>query len=224
MNGRISVEHMDNGKYTTMMYDARGQKTTMLTSSRQTVTSTFDSVGNLIEKVTRNPFSSTTRQWTVYDLNGNPTAESSVHGYLRTFTYDELDRVVETNASGVSNFTHTMSYDEVGNRTYSNEQGPAVFQYNLAGEITSMDRQGNQVTHTYDSNGNLQVVSGRLYVANPGTVTMSYDKENRQISHTQGATVVTYTYSGDGLKRSEIASGSTTTLVWDGSEYIGETN
>lgn len=63
-----------------------------------------------------------------------------------------------------------------------------------------------------------------LLVAHNAAVTMACDKENRQISHTQGATVVTYTYSGDGLKRSEVSSGSTTTLVWDGSEYIGETN
>jgi hypothetical protein len=32
--------------------------------------------------------------------------------------------------------------------------------------------------------------------------------------------VVTYTYSCDGLKRSEVSSGGTTTLVWDGSEYL----
>ncbi|MBS1719860.1 MAG: hypothetical protein JST35_05380 [Armatimonadetes bacterium] len=32
----------------------------------------------------------------------------------------------------------------------------------------------------------------------------------------------TYTYSGDGLKRSEVADGVTTTLVWDGTDYLGE--
>jgi hypothetical protein len=53
-------------------------------------------------------------------------------------------------------------------------------------------------------------------------VTLSYDKENRQISHSMGSTVVTYTYSGDGLKRSEITGSGTTTTIWDGSEYLQE--
>jgi hypothetical protein len=38
-------------------------------------------------------------------------------------------------------------------------------------------------------------------------------------------TIVSYTYSGDGLKRSEIKDEEKvviTTLVWDGSEYLGE--
>jgi YD repeat-containing protein len=34
---------------------------------------------------------------------------------------------------------------------------------------------------------------------------------------------VTYTYSGDGLKRREVSqTGVVTTFVWDGSEYLGE--
>jgi hypothetical protein len=48
-------------------------------------------------------------------------------------------------------------------------------------------------------------------------ITMSYDKENRLSVHQSGASVATYAYSGDGLKRLELVDGVATTLVWDGS-------
>jgi len=37
-----------------------------------------------------------------------------------------------------------------------------------------------------------------------------------------GASVATYAYSGDGLKRLEFVDGAATTLIWDGSDYLGE--
>jgi len=33
-------------------------------------------------------------------------------------------------------------------------------------------------------------------------------------------TVTTYAYAGDGMKRSEQAAGTLSTLVWDGSDYL----
>jgi YD repeat-containing protein len=49
---------------------------------------------------------------------------------------------------------------------------------------------------------------------------MQYDKENRLTLHQQGSTLTTFTYSGNGLKRSETDSTGTTTMVWDGDEYL----
>ncbi|MDI9640038.1 hypothetical protein QM565_30480 [Geitlerinema splendidum] len=51
---------------------------------------------------------------------------------------------------------------------------------------------------------------------------MSYDYENRMTRHELGSVVTKYTYSGDGLKRSEREGSEVTTLVWDGSDYLGE--
>ena len=50
--------------------------------------------------------------------------------------------------------------------------------------------------------------------------TMSYDKENRLVTYLASGTSVSYTYSGDGLKRGEWKSGTPTTLVWDGQDYL----
>ncbi len=51
-------------------------------------------------------------------------------------------------------------------------------------------------------------------------ITMSYDGKNRlQVYQSTGAPT-TYAYSGDGLKRLEIAGSAITTLVWDGTDYL----
>jgi YD repeat-containing protein len=103
-------------------------------------------------------------------------------------------------------------------------RGTIASTYNLAGEITSITRlSGHQVTHTYDLNGNVIVSNGLQLNIGNALVTMVYDKENRGVVNNRWAIVVSYTYSGDGLKRSEISStGNVTTLVWDGSEYLQE--
>jgi YD repeat-containing protein len=65
-------------------------------------------------------------------------------------------------------------------------------------------------------NGNLTVIAEE----GSDPVTMSYDRENRLVTHRDGATVVSYTYGADGLKRTEVTGSGTTTLVWDGSDYL----
>jgi hypothetical protein len=49
---------------------------------------------------------------------------------------------------------------------------------------------------------------------------MLYDRENRLNRHEQAASIATYTYAADGLKRLELVDGVFTTLVWDGDDYL----
>jgi len=69
-------------------------------------------------------------------------------------------------------------------------------------------------TYSFDSNGN------NTGVASTGLITMIYDKENRLATHLASGVSVSYTYSGDGLKRTEWNAGTPTTLVWDGQDYL----
>ena len=133
-----------------------------------------------------------------------------------------MDRISTNLYSGPWSQTITFAYDAVGNRTYANEQGPTEISFDLAGQIVTMSREGDIVTHTYDLNGNLTGVRGKLLSVNPGTITMVYDKENRMVAYNLNGTLTTYTYSADGLKRAEITSAGTTTLVWDGTDYLQE--
>ena len=51
-----------------------------------------------------------------------------------------------------------------------------------------------------------------------------YDNENRLTSiRFPDGTRSTYTYAGDGLRRTAFEAGGTlTTMVWDGDDYLGE--
>lgn len=69
--------------------------------------------------------------------------------------------------------------------------------------------------YTFDANGNQPVVSSPTDLT-----TMSYDKENRMLTSTTGAARTTYSYGTNGMKASEQSGSSTTTLLWDGSEYL----
>ncbi len=56
---------------------------------------------------------------------------------------------------------------------------------------------------------------------NAGTLTtMGYDKENRMSLHQNGSTITTSLYSADNMKRKNV-NGVVTTLIWDGSNYLG---
>jgi YD repeat-containing protein len=51
---------------------------------------------------------------------------------------------------------------------------------------------------------------------------MTYDKENRMKEFFEDAVVHTFSYDGDGQKRSEKKNGVLSTLIWDGTDYLGE--
>ena len=124
--------------------------------------STYDATGNLLTKVISG--GDVDRITYTYDANGNPLTEQDKKGFFNTYTYDALDRISTNLYSGPWSQTITFAYDAVGNRTYANEQGPTEISFDLAGQIVTMIREGDIVTHTYDLNGKL----GRVSVVGPG--------------------------------------------------------
>lgn len=71
-------------------------------------------------------------------------------------------------------------------------------------------------TYTYDNNGNLTLenVGGAI-------TTNQFDRENRLSSVNASGSLETYTYSGDGLRRTK-NDGVVTTFIWDGNDYLME--
>lgn len=57
-----------------------------------------------------------------------------------------------------------------------------------------------------------------LRVATGSSTTM--EASVRLAVYAQAGLVTSYTYDGDGLKRSENTPSGFTTLIWDGSEYL----
>jgi YD repeat-containing protein len=138
-------------------------------------------------------------------------------------TFDALNRSSATLDPSSNRFT--FSYDAAGQRTtlLMGNGSKRLYSYDLAGRLTTQIEQKRTsvpvvtMVDTYDNAGNLTKVAAP---APAGTTTMVYDKENRLTRHESGGVVSTYTYAGDGLKRSEQVSGALTTLVWDGDEYL----
>lgn len=139
---------------------------------------------------------------------------------LTTYQYDAKNRLIQDATSGLNTHTYNYSYDGCDNRLTCSETGNmATSAFNAAQRlVTTVENTVGTTTYLYDGNGNL------VNVASPGSppITMSYDKENRLAVHQSGASVATYAYSADGLKRMELVDGAATTILWDGTEYLGE--
>jgi hypothetical protein len=50
--------------------------------------------------------------------------------------------------------------------------------------------------------------------------TMSYDKENWMATFAEGATLNTYNYDSDGVKKVENVRRNLSSLIWDGTDYL----
>lgn len=116
----------------------------------------------------------------------------------------------------------TNTYDSVDNRTFSSENGAVTFTYDLASRLLTSTSE----SYTFDDNGNCVSV----WESADSWVSMVYDKENRMVEHHQfnsnedpSLVITTYTYNADSQKRKEQHQlDGVVTLIWDGSEYLGE--
>lgn len=48
----------------------------------------------------------------------------------------------------------------------------------------------------------------------------TYDMADRLVQYSQGGAISTFTYDGDGLKRSENYGTGVKTLIWDAKNYL----
>jgi hypothetical protein len=73
--------------------------------------------------------------------------------------------------------------------------------------------------YTYDQTGNLTVEN-----ANGSLLTNVFDNENRLlVTQWSNNSLSTYTYAGDGLRRSANQAGAgVVTFIWDGDSYLME--
>src|SRR6266508_4455151 len=114
-----------------------------------------------------------------------------------SYSYDALSRLVNAVDPDVST---TYAYDPVGNRTRRTRATASVtetldYPYDRADRIQSA---GGRL-YTVDANGNIVSRSGPL-----GSDTFSYDQANRLVrSSLAGTDVVSYSYDGDGNRRSK---------------------
>ena len=104
-------------------------------------------------------------------------------------------------------------------RSGSRARSPMSFTYDAANQMTTMLQGSAPTTYTFDRNGN-RTIDHVL----TDTTDYSYDDENRLVHiSAPGAQFNTYTYDGDGRRRSYTErTVSLTTIIWDGDDYLME--
>jgi len=176
-------------------YNARGQKTTLTYANNLTTTWTYDPNNfRPTNRVTSNNQQNLTYG---YDNNGNITSiTDSLFTGSRTFTYDDLNRLVTASGTFGANQSQancTYVYNAIGDIT--NKCG-TVFTYGDAmhpSAVTFNPATGRN--YTYDANGNMLT---------RGNQTLTWDIDNRvsQISISGGGTTfMEYDYTGMRVKK-----------------------
>jgi hypothetical protein len=142
-----------------------------------------------------------------YDSVGNIlTITDSLSGpQTQTFTYDELDRLVNSTVTGGSNGIYAEGYSfESGTGNLKTKNG-ATYTYDTTHKHAVASVGSN--TYGYDANGNMtsRYVGGQSF-------TLNYDAENRLVSVT-GASTANFYYDADGAQVKTVVNGVTTYYV-----------
>ena len=143
---------------------------------------------------------------------------SSRNGVVTTYSNDAKNQLLgQTVAGGCA----TFAYDAVGNETLKWHQGqaPMTMTFDAASRQVTMIYGGATTLYTYNQAG--AKTAENLGGAITGFV---YDGENRCLKVTlPDFSIVTNTYSGDGLRRTYQDPGKHVfTQIWDGTDYLGE--
>jgi len=146
------------------------------------------------------------------------------------YTYDAIDRLVNTTVTGSASRTTAYTLDSVGNRTtVTGSPDPGI--YTMAAVMPEpADDQMNQYTTTsfdsrlYDENSNLIAIDNAL----PSQKLVTYDYRNRMVDLSDSNTGQIHTYSYDPFGRriekvvDILGSMQTTRYIYDGSQVIEE--
>ncbi|MFC1758533.1 RHS repeat domain-containing protein [Planctomycetota bacterium] len=138
-----------------------------------------------------------------------------------TWGYDNSYRLTSEARTGAVSYTSTFTYDDAGNRKTEKKDGvTTTFSYDLADQITTSVDSGGTSTYTYDGAGN------QTLVVAPGSqkTTSTWNDENKRTQVKTPSATMDCKYRYDGLRFEKQDSGGTTKFIYDGQNYLAETN
>jgi RHS repeat-associated protein len=200
-NRLTTVTDWDN-RVTTYTYDAAGRQTAITYPNGATAIYTYDIADRLLSLTHSHPTHGTIGAFTyTLDAVGNRLTMVDADG-TTTYTYDNLNRLTRVVYPGGEQVDYT--YDPMGNRLSltSSVSGATSYTYDAADRLLTAGATG----YTWDSNGNMIGKGGASY---------TWDVLDRMIGITDGATVSTYAYNGDGVRLSKTVGAVTTQYVQD---------
>lgn len=195
------------GKKKTFEYDALGNKTKEINELGQVAQFLYNADGQVLESIDRLGKKTINE----YDKKGNLIRTTNALGQVVEYQYDEQNhtvivkhpRVTKTRydyqvprAPEVVTVTEIDEYNALGQKVAEKDGNGSLtlYEYDLAGRLVkSIDPMQNELTLTYDANGNklseqnwaYDDATNRVYPA--GTTHYRYDELNRLTSHSDPA-------------------------------------
>jgi RHS repeat-associated protein len=225
-----------------MSYDALDRLVEVVTP-QGTVTYTYDAIGRRLSRamsggdVTTYTYDKADRLKTVtlqgrtvsysYDLGGRLRDKVLPNGITVRHDYDALDRLTslryeKSDASVLEAVTY--AYDAAGQRTQqtvataSLQETPFSATYDSANRLISINLAGENLSLSYDDNGNLVSKTG----ATSGTTTYVWDARNQLVAISGPAGNATFRYDALGRRIEKTVNGMATGFFYDGAQAIAE--
>jgi RHS repeat-associated protein len=236
-----------DGNRTNYLYDPVGRLAGLWAPSYDYVSFSYDAGGRLVEKWfpngvdARYAYNLDNSLASLTNKQGATTLSSHVYGYdvlgnrqsqaetvagstiNYAYAYDNLNRLIQV-TNGTAAQQQNFSFDPLGNRLTKSigATAPTVTAYvydvaNQLKEIRSGTATGTlQASLTYDADGNL---TGR----NDTGLALTYDGLNRLTQATQtGQPTQSYAYDDQGRRISKTVGTTTTNLLYNGPDIVGE--
>jgi len=194
---RLTRLDYPDGNFISYEYDLNGNRT-LLTTANQVVAYTYDALNRSSTVTDSNGITTYT-----YDNVGNRATQANANGTKATYSYDNLNRLLDLTHRDASNnviasYAYTLGAN--GNRTRIEEATGRVVDYTyddlyrlITETITDPVNGNHQSEFAYDAVGN------RLQQLKDGiTTTYIYNSNDQIQSETENGVVTTYTYDNNG--------------------------
>ena len=208
------------GEMTQFSYDALSRMTHKTLANGVVESHSFDAAGreSLVEYrnasgMLLSSFAST------YDDAGNRVSVSESDGSITTYGYDLDDQLVSEARTGTHPYLISYAYDALGNRTSKVENGVATtYVYGAANRLLSEQTGASVTTYAYDALGQCTQQN------QDGAVTLyGWNELGQMVSVTApDGTSESYSYCGDGIRRTATDSSGTRLFIRDGQNILLE--
>jgi RHS repeat-associated protein len=239
---QVANETNEIGSTYKYSYDAEGRQIKATNPDNSTITTTYNDTANTKTVVDENgnkviygydwnsrliwvkEYNTSTNYYFTnytYDLSGNLLSQKDAKSNTTSYTYDDLNRLIQTNYPGGT--SQTQSYDSVGNLIGKDDPDGHIINYTydaLNRLISVKYPDGSQVIYTYDNNGNRLEMNSSASI-----VYYRYDARNRLINETDVMSGTAYTTLYYYDKTSNIVAldypgGSNTTFTYDAFDRV----
>jgi RHS repeat-associated protein len=221
--GRMSSLINPEAFRTSYSYDAANRETKKELGNNTLATTEYDAAGN-VKTVTNKQTGGTviTSHEYLYDGVGNRTQVTENGGATVKWGYDATNRLTSEIRTGASGFATTYTYDGVGNRLTQRKNGlTTTYTYDRADQLTISRDASGITTYSYDAAGNQTLVvtpSRQRY-----TSTWNNQNQRAKVVEPDG-TITSAVYRFDGLRYKREESSVTKKFVYDGQNYLLETD